>query len=444
MIPRVRPHKPSVSTFLEGYELEIIHRFCAGIDVHKAMAMVCVRRLEGKRVRSLVRQFGTMTHDILEMADWLKSNGVTHVAMESTGVLWKPIYNLLEGQFELVLCNPHHMKQIPGKKTDVKDCEWICQLTQFGLLKASFVPKRELRDIRDLTRHRAQLVDEKTRIANRIHKVLQDANVKLSSVASDVLGVSGRHMIRAIISGEKDPVVLADLARRQLRRKIPELERALLGGISEHHRFMLERLFGHLQFLEAEIDKLASRVDDEMRTSDAKSGQANGDSIPFRLAVQMADKVPGIDICTAENILAEIGTDMRQFPTAKHLASWAGICPGNHESAGKRKGGKSSKGNRWLRRAMSQAAWAASRTKNTYFAAQYRRLVGRRGKKRAIIAVAHSLLTVLYHMLATSSPYSELGPDFFDKLSPERTKRYHVRRLQSLGYHVTLEATIPA
>ena len=423
--------------------MEILHESCAGLDVHKKQVTACVRQLQGRRVHSEVRTFGTMTRDILQMSEWLASHGVTHVAMESTGVFWKPIYNLLEGTFELLLCNAKHIKQVPGRKTDVKDAEWIAQLLQCGLLKPSFVPPRHMRELRDLTRHRAQLVEEKTRIANRIHKTLEDANIKLGSVASDILGVSGRAMIQAIIAGQKDPVELAELARRQLRGKIPQLRLALEGGIREHHRYMLGRLYRHLLFLEDEIEELSSQIESRLAAHDAKD-QDRDEPLPFGLAVQMLSAFPGIDIRTAQNVLAEIGTDMTRFPDERHLASWAGVCPGNNESAGKRKNGKATKGNRWLRRALSQAAWGASRTKKSYFAAQFRRLSARRGKKRAIIAVAHSLLSAVYHVLARRCPYQDLGPDFFDKISPERTARYHVKRLRQLGYSVELQLAATA
>jgi transposase len=421
--------------------MDVMHPRSAGIDVHKEMLMVCVRVLEKGRVEESIRQFSTMTSDILAMADWFASLGVTHVAMESTGVFWKPIYNLLEGRFEVWLCNAHHIKQVPGRKTDVKDCQWIAQLLQLGLLRPSFVPPRPLRDLRDLTRHRAQLTDEKTRTANRIQKVLEDTNIKLSSVASDILGVSGRAMLQVIIAGDAlpPPEVLADLARGRLRKKLRELREALRGKVTDHHRFMLRQLWDQLTFVEKQIAGLTARIGEVMENEDATRKEGDP-GIPFADAVALLCQIPGVSTLTADNILAEIGTDMTRFPTAKHLASWAGICPGNNESAGKRKHGRTTKGNRWLRRTLTQAAWAASRTKKSYFKAQLKRVSSRRGRKRALVAVAHSLLTVTFHILSTKTPFADLGPEHFDNLNAERLTRHLIRRLEGLGLEVTVKA----
>jgi len=421
--------------------MDVIHQCCAGLDVHKKTIQACVRRL-GKRgkVAKEVRQFGTMTREILALAEWLSAEGVTHVAMESTGVFWKPIWNLLEGRFELMLCNARDIKQVPGRKTDVKDCEWLAQLLQYGLLRASFVPPQPLRELGDLTRHRTQLVKERTAVVNRIHKVLEDANIKLGSVASDVLGLSGRDRIQAIIAGEDDPQRLAALARRRLRGKIPQLRIALEGRVTEHHRFMLKTLYRHLTELEELIDEVGSQIDRVIH-SERLNGEFRGaGAIPFAGAAELLKTIPGVDDRSAENILAELGTDMSRCPNAGHLASWAGVCPGNNESAGKRKSGKTPKGNRWLRRTLSQAAWAGSRTKNSYTSAQYRRLCARRGKKRAVVAVAHSILVAVYHILKTGQPYADLGADHFDRLHPDRLKRYLVRRLEAMGHTVSLDA----
>jgi transposase len=406
--------------------MDTVFPCCCGLDVHKKTVAACVRKsAAGGRVSEEVRTFGTMTRELLEMSDWLAAQGVTHVAMESTGVLWKPIYNLLEDRFELLLVNAQHIKRVPGRKTDIKDCQWIAQLLQHGLLKASFVPPRAQRELRDLTRHRTQLVAEKNRLANRLHKTLEDANIKLGAVATDILGVSGRRMLEALAAGQEDPEQLANFARMSLRKKIPQLRLALQGTMREHHRFMLRLLLDQLAGLERLIGRLSERIEELLR--------------PFEECLECLDDVPGVDRRTAENVLAEIGPDMSRFPTAGHLASWAGICPGSHESAGKRKTGKINKGNRWLRQALVQAAWGASHTRDTYLSAQYRRLVARRGKKRALIAVGHTLLVIFYHLLRTGHAYRDLGPDYLDRLQPERLSRYYVKRLERLGYQVTLK-----
>jgi transposase len=357
--------------------MDVIYECVCGLDVHSASIQACVRRLKGGQVEQEVRSFGTMTRDILAMADWLTAENVSHVAMESTGVYWKPIYNILEGRFEVLLVNAKHVKHVPGRKTDVKDCQWLAQLLQCGLLKGSFVPERPQRDMRDLTRHRAQLVGQKAAVANRIHKTLEDANIKLGVVASDILGASGRDMLRALIAGKQTANQMADLARRRLRQKIPDLRLALQGHVTDHHRFVLAELMDQLEDLEDRIERFTKRIEEI--------------SGPFAPAIKAVAELPGFDQRSAQNVVAEIGTDMSRFPTADHLASWAGICCGSNESAGKRKSGKTTKGSRWLRTALVQAAWAASHTKDSYFRAQFRRLVGRRGKKRALVAVAHSL-----------------------------------------------------
>ncbi len=367
-----------------------------------------------------------MTRDLLELADWLEEDGVTHVAMESTGVLWKPVWNILEAGFTILLVNAYHIKQVPGRKTDVKDCEWIADLLQHGLLRGSFVPPQPIRELRDLTRLRAQIVAEKTAVVNRIHKLLEDANIKLGAVASDIMGVSCRKMLAQIAAGQSDAEPMAELALGSLRGKIPQLRLALHGHVTEHHRYVLSFLLKSLQQVEARIEQLSGRIEEVIR--------------PFQPSVMLLMTIPGVQIRTAQNLLAEIGTDMGQFPSGQHLASWAGLCPGNNESAGKRKTGRTAKGNRWLRRAIAEAAWGASRTKNTYAQAQYRRIAPRRGSKRAIVAVAHSLLVAAYHILKNSTPYQDLGPDHFNRLNPERLTRYHVKRLEALGFNVKLEA----
>jgi transposase len=408
--------------------VDTLHPCCAGLDVHKEMVVVCVRKLAtGGAARSEVRSFRTETNALLDMVDWLTDEQVTHVAMESTGVYWKPIWNLLEGIFELLLVNAEHIKKVPGRKTDVKDSQWIAELLQHGLLKPSFVPDKPVRQLRDLTRQRVQLIRQKAQVANRIQKTLEDCNIKLSSVASDVLGASGRDMIAAIIAGENDPITLADLARRRLRKKMPQLQEALCGEIADHHRFLLGMLMEQVEFLEAQIAKLSKRIEEVMPA-------------PFVEAIEKLDTIPGIDTRAAENIVAELGVDMDQFPSGAQLASWVGMSPGNNESAGKRKSGKTTKGNRWLRVVLVQCAWAASHSKGTYLKQMYGRLAGRRGKKRALVAVGHRLLQIVYNVLKKGQSYQELGEDHQDKQQDkERLARRLLKRLEKLGVKVTVQ-----
>jgi len=397
----------------------------AGFDVHSKTVAVCLRRVDDHgKVFKEIRTFGTMTRDLLTLSDWLTAEGATHVAMESTGVFWKPIYNILEDQFEILLVNARHIKNVPGRKTDVKDCEWIAQLLQCGLLRGSFIPPKPQRELRDLTRMRTQLTNEMASVANRIHKVLEDTNVKLGLVATDVLGASGRKMLLALIEGETDTVKMADMACGRLREKIPLLQQALQGKVTEHHKFLLKALMDHLTYLESQIDRFSQRIEEASR--------------PFEKAITALIPIPGYERRSAENVIAEIGPDMTQFRTDAHLCSWAKICPGNNESAGKRKSGTTGKANRWLRSTLVQVAWAASHKKNSYFQAQYRRLAGRRGKKRAIVAVAHSILTDTYYILKLGTSYKDLGADHFDRLQRDRIRRYHVRRLGDLGYKVSI------
>jgi transposase len=372
-----------------------------------------------------------MTRDLRALADYLQALGVTHVAMEATGVFWKPVWNVLEGRFTLLLVNPRHLKKVPGRKTDVTDAEWIAQLLQCGLLRGSFVPPRSLRNLRDLTRQRAQLAGEHTRVANRIHKLLEDTNIKLGAVATDVLGKSGRKMLRALLNGQDNPEALADMALGRLRKKIPQLKLALEGNCTEHHRYLLGRLLGHLGYLEKHVGEFSQRI-----------GHRLDELLPPETR-QRLDNIPGINQTTIENVLAEIGVDMSIFPDEHHLASWCGMCPGNEESAGRRLRSRMRKGNRWLRRALVEAAWAASRVKKSYLRAQFRRLAPRRGNKRALVAVGHSLLVIIYHVLKHNVEYRDLGPDYFDRLEPERLRRYLVKRLQNLGYDVTLSEKNP-
>jgi transposase len=384
----------------------IYARVC-GMDVHKEVVVACVRILDMQdgTVQSTLRRFGTMTADLLELRYWLAQEQVTHVAMESTGVYWQPIFNILEGHFEVWVVNAQHIKKVPGRKTDMKDAEWIAQLLQCGLLKPSFVPDREQRELRDLTRQQTKLVQQRDAVANRIQKVLETANIKLGSVATDVLGVSGRNMIEALIGGERDVSKLADLAEKRLRHKIPQLQRALEGEVREHHRFLLRRLLDQYDFLEKEIARISERLAAIAPPS-------------FRGAVERLDEVAGVAERGAQALLAETGTDMTRFPSHKHFASWAGRCPGNRESAGKRKSGKTPSANRHLDAVLTEIAHAAVRKKDSYFKSQYHRLAGRRGKKRAIGAVKHSILVTIYFMLRDNKSYTDLGPDHFDKLNP--------------------------
>jgi transposase len=405
--------------------METIFPCVAGLDVHAKTVTVCVRRVnEQGKVQKEVRSYETMTRNLLALMEWLIAEGVTHVAMESTGVFWKPIYNVLEGHFEILLVNARHVKNVPGRKTDVKDCDWLAQLLQCGLLRGSFIPPRPQREMRDLTRMRTQLIRETVSVGNRIRKVLEDANIKLGEVASDTLGVSGRRMIAAIIEGETNSAKLADMAARRLRGKIPQLNKAMEGKLTEHHRFMLKALMDYLTHLERQIEQFSERIDAISR--------------PFEKAITRLMPIPGLDLVSAQNVIAEIGPTMDSFPTHAHLCSWAKICPGINESGGKRRSAVTGHGNPWLKATLTQAAWAATRAKDSYYQAQYRRLAGRRGKKRALVAVAHSILTAVYHILKYETTYRELGADYFDRINHDRVCHYHVKRLQNLGYKVEL------
>jgi transposase len=405
--------------------MEILLRRCCGLDVHKKTVMAGVRIIdESGQLHEEVVEFGTTTRELLRLADFLAERGVTDVAMESTGVYWKPLWHILSESFQLMLVNAQHIKNVPGRKTDVKDCQWIAQLLQHGLLRSSFVPPASQQQWRDLTRMRTQMVARKAQTSNRIQKLLEDANIKLASVASDVLGVSGREMIRALIAGETDAKVLAGLARRRLKNKEAALREALCGRVSEHHRFLLGVLMEELEATERSIERLEKRLEEAMA--------------PFAEQIRLLDSIPGVDLHTARVILAEVGPDMSRFASAGHLCSWAGMCPGNHESAGKRKSGRTNKGNRWLRSALVQAGWAASRTKQTYLASLYGRLVVRRGKKRALIACGNSILSSVYYMLLRQEEYVDLGADHYERSNGQRLARNLVHRLEAQGFRVTL------
>jgi transposase len=422
--------------------MDVIHRCCSGLDVHKETVQACIRRLDEQgKVAEDLRRFGTTTNELLALNDWLAAAGVTHVAMESTGVFWKPVYNILEGHFELLLCNARHIRNVPGRKTDVKDSQWIAQLLQHGLLSPSFVPPQPVRELRDLTRTRASVQDDITRVANRIHKILEDANIKLGNVATDILGVSGRAMLRALIDGERDAGKLAELAKRGLRQKIPQLKEALNGRVTEHHRFMLRLLMEELGSREATVKLLDERIAETMQAEEAKRKEeaAGGPKniVPFLSALNLLVEMWGINRRSAENIVAEIGTDMSRFPSEAQFTSWAGMCPGNNRSAGRDKSVKTRKGNNWLRRALVQAAWASTRAKGSFLAARYKRLVPRRGKQCALIAIAHSLLKSIYQMLKSGQVYKDLGAGHYDSLNRQSHKGL-VRRLEQLGFEVKL------
>jgi transposase len=400
--------------------MESILERCAGLDVHKKTVVACARTPVGV----ITRTFGTMTAELLELSDWLASQGVTHVAMESTGDYWKPVFNILEGTFQVILVNAQHLKAVPGRKTDVKDAEWIAELLQHGLLRASFIPPVAQRELRDLTRYRSTFVHERVNLINRVQKLLEDANIKLAAVASDVMGKSGRAMLDALIAGTTDPELLAALAKGRLRSKREQLLKALEGRVKPHHRFVLTELLCQIDSLDETLARFDAQIQDACR--------------PFEEAVELLDTIPGLSRQTAETLVAEMGSDMSRFPDADHLAAWAGVAPGNNESAGKHYSGKTRKGNKVLRTSLVQAAHAAVKVKDTYLAAQYHRLAGRRGKKKAIGAVAHSILVIAYYMLLRKEPYREAGADFFDRLNPEAIAHRLVQRLQQLGYQADL------
>ena len=409
--------------------MQVLYERCCGLDVHKDTVVACLIVVgpDGNPIK-IIRTFTTMTADLKRLAQWLTEQGVTHVAMESTGVYWKHIYNILEGLFEIIVVNPTSIKKLKGK-TDVTDAEWIADLLRHGLLRGSFIPSAQQRALRDLTRYRTQLTDERTREVNRLQKVLEDANLKLASVATDIMGVSGRAILTQLIQGQTDPATLAELAKGRLREKRELLEQALSGTLKPHHRFMLIQHLGHIDYLDEVLAKLDAEVEEQMRH--------------FQAAVDRWDQLPGINQRIAQVIVAEAGADLKQFAKAEHLASWAAMCPGNHESGGKRKSGRTNKGNVWLRRALIEASHGAARTKKSYFSAMYHRLAGRRGKKRALVAVGHSVLVTGYCMITRQVDYKDLGNNYFDERNKEAVKRRMVKRLEQLGYQVELKPAVP-
>jgi transposase len=407
--------------------LDVLHERCAGLDLHKKSVTACrlVPGTDGQPIKE-VRTFGTMTTDLLALGDWLEAGGVTHVAMESTGVYWKPVWNLFEERFSLLLVNAAHVKVVPGRKRDVGDAEWLADLLRHGLLRGSFVPDRPARELRELTRYRGSLVRERTAEVNRLQKTLEGANLKLASVVSDVTGVSARKMLAELVAGNEDAAALADLAVGQLRRKLSALEQALTGKMAAHQRFMLAQHLSHIDALDAQIAGLGAEIAERMR--------------PFEPQLAILDSIPGIGRWSAEVILAEIGVDMDRFPTAGHLASWAGMCPGHDESAGKRRSGKTRKGSPWLRVTLTEAAYAAGRSKDTYLSGRYHRLIGRRGKKKTAIAVGRSILELCHLLLSTGQLYDDQRARVVAAPTPPLTPEQRlVRQLEKLGHRVTLE-----
>jgi transposase len=411
--------------------MEVIVERPGALDVHKAQVTACVRvpDAQGARVQHLA-EFKTTVRGLLALGDWLKAHRVTQVAMEATGVYWKPVWHILEDDFELLLVNARHVKQVPGRKTDVQDAEWLCRLTEAGLLRASFVPPKPIRELRQLTRYRKAQIAERQREANRLHKALEDTGIKLDCVATDILGVSGRAMLDALVQGTNDSVVLADLAKGRMRAKIPALREALEGRFDELHALLIGAILAHLDFLDQQIETLSAAIEVKLA--------------PFAAAVDLLCTIPGIEVRTAENLIAEIGTDMSVFPSADHLASWGGQCPGNHQSAGKRRSGKTRKGSKWLNQALKEAAMAALRTNHSYLQALYRRKKSQLGHARALGAVKHSILCAIWHMLTTGELYRDLGGDYLARRNPERQTKRLVKQLEALGHLVTLQPTSTA
>ena len=404
-----------------------IYDRCAGVDVHKKSLTVCVRLPgpDASRVQQ-VRSFGTTTADLLALRDWLVAQQITHVAMESTGVYWKPVYYVLESAVTCVLVNAAHLEHVPGRKTDVQDCVWLAQVLEYGLVRGSFVPPVAIRELRDLTRYRTTLIQDRVRAVNRLQKVLEDAGIKLASVVSDVTGVSSRAMLQGLIDGKTDTTALADLARGRMRHKLPALRRALSGFFRAHHAFLVGRLFADIDYFDDAIADVSHQIDEQLR--------------PFAEPVARLDTIPGINRRTAEVILAELGTDMTVFPTAAHAASWAGLAPGQHQSAGKHRAVRTRPGNRWLRAAVVEAGLNATHKRGSAFSARYRRLLRHRGHHKAIVAVARSVLVTVYHVLSRETTYEEHGEAYFDQRHREHVKHRALTTLRRLGYKVAIEA----
>lgn len=406
--------------------MQVIYSRCCGLDVHARTVVACLCVDGHKQTRT----FSTMTDDLLLLSDWLAQASCSHVAIESTGVYWRPVFNLLESNFEVLLVNAQHIKAVPGRKTDVRDCEWICDLLRHGLLKASFIPPPHIRDLRELTRHRQTLVRDHAAVANRIQKLIESANIKLGQVATNALGLSGRLMLQALAAGQQDADDLARMAKGKLKAKAAQLKQALKGRLTSTQRFLLKELLQQYDQLQTAIERTNQELKRLLETN----------SDPFlQQAVELLQSIPGVGQRVAETIVSEIGTDMTRFASDAHLASWAGMCPGNHASAGKQITGKTRKGNVYVRGALTQAAWAAARTKQTYLSAQFRRLTTRLGKKRALVAVGHSILVIVWHVLSKRRSYQELGGDYFDRRNEDVYRKKLIRKLEALGLKVTVE-----
>jgi transposase len=399
---------------------------CAGLDVHQATVMATVRIPGATRARQVITEtFGTTTQALVTLRDWLQAHGVTHVAMESTGVYWKPLYYVLEEAFTLLLVNVQQLKHVPGRKSDVQDSAWIAQLLEWGLLKGSLVPPVPIRDLRDLTRYRKHQIRDRAREVNRLHRILEDAGIKLSTVATNVMGASGRAMLEALLHGTTDPVVLADLAKGKLRKKLPALRQALAGRFRDHHQFLIGQMLGKIDFLDDTIATLTEEIDHRVA--------------PFETALANLDTIPGVDRKGAVTLLAETGGDMSRFRTAAHLCSWGAMCPGQNDSAGKRRSGRTRQGNPYLRTTLIEGALAAARAKGTALQSRYYRIKRTRGHKKAVVAVGHQILEIAYYVMRDAVTYQELGADYFDRQHRERTTRRHIRQLEALGYRVALE-----
>ncbi|MEO7134846.1 MAG: IS110 family transposase [Vicinamibacterales bacterium] len=403
--------------------MEVLYSRCCGIDVHKASLVACLRVQDGRRRHTEVQSFGATTAEILRLHAWLSAAGCTHVAMESTGVYWQPVFNLLEGSVGVVLANAHHIKAVPGRKTDVKDCEWLADLLAHGLIRASFIPSAPIRELRDLTRHRKSLIRDRVKAANRVHKLLEGANIKLGNVVSDVLGVSGRAMLNALVAGDTDPAKLAALAKGSLVPRKTQLAEALSGRFTPHHGFLLGQILTQLDQLAELVSQCDERIIEATR--------------PLAPHIDRLQTIVGVGRRSAEVMVSEIGVDMSRFASSAHLASWARLCPGTHESAGKRRSAGTGTGNNWLRTTLLESAWAASHARGSYLGAQYRRIGKRRGPKRAAIAVAHSILVIAYHVIREGVAFQDLGADYFDRMNSTKAKRYHLRRLEELGCDVS-------